>query len=368
MKSPKILTISCFFLLFAGVSFPQSANKPQVAPPKTATPAPDSAAKAQPKEAKAPDDDAVPQAAPNALFPAVVAQVNGKPILGKDLEQLIRSQLADIGSPEWKNLKEEYQGELVMNGLSTLINSKLIYLKAIGAGLKATDADVQAEMQKIAKQFKSDAEMNVALASQGTDRAAVEKDLYRTIVIEKFIDENINKKTSVTPEDVTKYYSGHPSEFQHPDIVRTSHILITPAGDTEEQNKLAKDRAEGLLARVKKGEDFAKLARENSMDGSASQGGDIGFASKESLTPEYAEAAFSLPMGGIRLIKSQYGYHIVKVTDKKKEGLSTQEEVKDQLMAFLKNQKAQTEMTKLLNDLRNQAKVDILIPAGQPLK
>jgi peptidyl-prolyl cis-trans isomerase C len=367
VKSLKRFAIPCFFLFFTGICFPQSASKPQPAPPKAAPAAPDPAAKAQPKEAKAPDDDAVPSAAPNALFPAVVAQVNGKPILGEDLEQLIRSQLAEIGNPEWKNLREEYRGQLVLEGLSTLINSKLIYQKAISTGLKANEAEVQAEMQKIAKQFKSDAEMNVALAGQHTDRASLEKDLYRTIVIQKFIDENINKKTVVTPDEVAKYYSGHTSEFHHPDIVRTSHILITPAGDTAEQDKLAKERAEGLLARVKKGEDFAKLARENSMDGSASQGGDIGFASKESLTPEYAEAAFSLPVGSIKLVKSQYGYHIIKVTEKKKEGLSTLEEVKDQLTAFLKNQKAQTEMTKLVNELRNQTKVEILIPAGQPL-
>lgn len=368
MKSPKTLVVFCSFLLLAGFCFSQSAKKPQPAPAKTGAAVSDSTSKAPAKEAKAPDDAAIPPADPNALFPAVVAQVDGKPIPGKDLEQFVRGQLADIGNPEWKNLRDDYKSQLVMSGLSSLINSRLIYQKALAGGMKATEPEVQGEMQKIAKQFKSDAEMNVALASQGTDRATMEKDLYRTVVIQKFLDENVNKKIVVTPDEVAKYYSAHPAEFQHPDIVRTSHILITPAGDTQEQDKLARDRAESLLARVKKGEDFAKLARENSMDGSASQGGDIGFAAKESLAAEYGDAAFSLPVGGIKLIKTQYGYHVVKVTDKKKEGLSTLEEVKDQLTAFLKEQKAQAEATKIINDLRNQAKVEILIPAGQPLQ
>jgi peptidyl-prolyl cis-trans isomerase C len=68
------------------------------------------------------------------------------------------------------------------------------------------------------------------------------------------------------------------------------------------------------------------------------------------------------------LVKTQAGYHVIKVTDKKKEGLSTLEEVKPQLTEFLKNQKAQAELTQLVNQLRDQAKIEILIPSGQPLK
>jgi peptidyl-prolyl cis-trans isomerase C len=364
-----LIRFACLFLALAGICFSQSAPKAQTAAPKAGAPAAEPAAKAEPAQAaKDADDDVVPPAAPNALFPAVVAQVNGKPILGRELEQLIRSQLSEIGDPEWKNLREDYRGQLVLTSLDTLINAKLIYQKASASGMKATEAEVKAEMQKIAKNFKDDAEMNVALASQHTDRATVEKDLYKSLVISKFLDENINKKIVVTQDELGKYYSAHPTEFQHPDIVRTSHILIVPSGNSPEQDRLAKERAETLLARVKKGEDFAKLARENSMDGSASQGGDIGLASKDRLDGAYADAAFSLPVGGVTLIKSQYGYHVVKVTEKKKEGLSTLEEIKDQLTEFLKGQKAQAETTKLVNQLRDQGKVEILIPAGSPLQ
>ncbi len=369
MKFLTKFAIPCFFLLFAEIGFSQSAPKSKSAPSKSGAPASDSASKAQPKESpKQADDEEIPPAAPNALFPAVVAEVNGKPILGRDLEQLVRRQLAEIGDPEWNNLREDYRGQLVMGMLTSLISSKLIYQKAVAAGVKATEAEAQAEMQNFAKSFKSDADMNVALANQHIDRAMLERDLRQDLVIKKYVDENVNKKVSVTPDEVAKYYTAHPAEFQHPDIVRTSHILIIPSGSTPEQDSLAKQRAEAILARVKKGEDFAKLARENSMDGSASKGGDAGYASKDALAPEYAEAAFALPVGGVQLIKTQYGYHVLKVTDKKKEGLSTLQEIRDQLTDFLKNQKAEAEMTRLINQLRDQSKVEILIPAGQPLK
>lgn len=365
MKSSIKLTVAGFLVVSTGLCFPQTQSPAPKAAPAASAPAPARDAKPQ---AKPEGDEVIPPAAPNAIFPAVVARVNGKAILGRDLEELIRRNLTSIGNPEWKNLREDYRGQLTLTDLTVLINSKLLYQKAVATGTKVTDAEVEAELQKLAKSYASDAEFNAALASQNIDRATLEKNLYETLTMSRYVDETVNKKVVVTQEELSKYYSGNPAQFHHPDIVRTSHILIRPAGDTPEQDAIAKDRAEALLARVKKGDDFAKLARENSVDKSATQGGDVGFGTKESMAPEYGEAAFSLPVGSIQLVKTQFGYHIIKVTEKKKEGLATLEEVKAELTDFLKNQKAQSELNKLVNELRNSAKIEILIPAGQPLK
>ena len=325
------------FLLFASLCFPQS--EPKIPPP-----------------------------APDAIFPAIVARVNGVAIQGRDLEDLVRRELSTIGNPVWKNLRGEYRGELVLTNLTALINSKLIFQKAAAAGIKAANTEVQAEMQKIEKTFKSDAEMNKALANQNMDRTALEKNIFEKLTASKYLDATLKNKIVVTPEELAKYYSSNQEEYQHPDVVRTSHILIEAAGDTQEQDAMAKKRAEALLARIQKGEDFAKLARENSMDSSAPQGGDIGYASKEGLAPKYADAAFSLPVGTVALVKTQAGYHIIKVEDRKKEGLFTLEEIKPQLIERLKNKKYQEELDKLVNQLRENANIEILISAGELLK
>jgi len=303
-------------------------------------------------------------AATAAIFPATVARVNGSDIPGRDLEDLIQRELSSIGNPEWKNLREDYRNQLTLDLINVLINSRLLYQKAVESGFKVTNEEVQAEFQKIAKAFKDDAEMNAALAAQNTDRATLEKNLSETILMSKFVEENVNKKVTVTQEELAKYYSSNPKEFHHPDLVRTSHILIRPAGDAPEQDAKARERAESLLARFKKGEDFAKLARENSVDASASQGGDIGLMSKAALDPDYAAAAFSLPVGGLKVVKSQFGYHVIKVTDKKEEGVSTLEEVKEGLAEFLKSQKALEELNKFVSELRSKAKIEILLPIG----
>ena len=348
----------------AGLIFAQTPPKPQApkptSPPRAPGPKPPAPSKATSGAAQ---DEQIPPASPDALFPAVAARVNGKAILGRDLEQRIQSQLAPIGNPSWNNLREEYRAELASASLGNLVAAELIYQKATTSGIKVSDAEVQAELAKVGKTFSSDAEMNRALAERGMDRAALTKEIEKTLIVTKFVQETITKKIVVEPAEVSKYYSTHTEEFRHPDLLRTSHILIlVPEGATPEQDRIAKLRAEALLVRVKKGEDFAKLAKENSMDGSASQGGDIGQTPKGQLAPEYEAAAFALPVGGISdVVRTQFGYHIIKVMDKKKEGLSTLDEVRSELTDFLKQQETDADLETLVKDLRTQAKIDIFI-------
>ena len=368
MKSPCKFAVPMFLMLFAGLCFSQSAGKGPKAPSKPGAKAPAAAAKAP--AAKAPaakvppkyaGPEEIPAARPDDIFPPVVAKVNGEPILGRDLEQLVRSELNAIGNPEWKNLRGDYRAELTLNKITLLINSKLLYQKAMASGQWATDGEVQSEIQKIARSYKSEAEMNADLAGQNRTRASLEKSLFENLTTSKYVEATINKKIVVTPEEAAKYYKSNLDNFRHPDVVRTGLILIKPADGTPEQDAAARQRAESLLARVNKGEDFAKLAREYSAHISASQGGDTGFNSRDAMIPELADAAFSLPVGSAKLIPIPQGYCILKITDKKKEGLFTLEDVKQQLMEYLASQKSQDEMMKLVNQLREKAAIEILV-------
>ena len=364
MKLRKIFAVSSLFLMFVGFCFFQTSILAQEDSPEAV---PQTSSPEVKPQAKVEGDEEIPPVRPDAIFPAVVARVDGKPILGRDLEVIVRRELAPIGNPEWKNLREDYRGQLTLTALNILINTELIYREALASGVKATDEEVQAELKKVRDSYNSDAEMNAALASQMMDRPMLEASLYQSVTVNKYIQEKIVKNIIVTPEEVNKFYVDNPDQFHHPDLVRSSHILIL-SGETAAQDAAAKQQAESILQRVNKGEDFAKLAKEYSMDSSASRGGDIGFNRREDLSPEFGDAVFSLAVGGVKLIKSDYGYHIIKVTDKKEEGLSTLEEIREQLSVFLKNQKVQVEQTKLINQLREEADIELLIPAGQPLK
>ena len=342
----------------------QPAPKPQ---PDVKTPA------AKPADAQSGQTEAVPTAAPDAIFPAIVAKVNGEPILGRDLEQRVQAQLAPIGNPAWKNLREDYRLELTNNALGSAVAEELVHQKAVAAGIKVAPADVQSEFAKVAKSFDNDAAMDAALAERGVDRTSVMKGLERNLVVGKYINDNITSKVTVTPEEIAEYYKSHTDEFRHPDMVRTSHVLILVAeGSSPEQDRLARQRIEAILDRARKGEDFAKLARATSMDSSASEGGDLGYTSQGQLDPAYEAVAFSLAVGSVSdPVRSRVGYHIIKVTDKKKEGLATLDESRVQLTEFLKSEKSNMQLQQLVDQLRKEAKIEILInvdpvPPGSP--
>ena len=346
-----------FIVLLAGSVWAQTAGQTQTKP-KTTPPL-----QVATGAAKAAEQEEIPPAGPNALYPALVARVNGKAVLGRDLEQRVRAELATIGSPAWKDLREDYKNEVTIRNLSLLVGDELIYQKATAGGVAASPEEIQAEFDKVAKTYPSDAALNVELANRGMDRRALSLALARDLVISKYVQENITKKLIVTPAEVADYYKLHPDEFKHPNLIRSSHILITaPAGATPEQEKALRMRAETLLERARKGEDFAKLAKDNSMDPSASQGGDIGLTEKGELEAAYEDAAEKLKVGEISgVVRTSYGFHIIKLTDRKKAGIASLDEVRTQLNDFLKGQKEDVELEKLIKTLQSQAKIDILI-------
>jgi peptidyl-prolyl cis-trans isomerase C len=350
------------FIALALISTSWAAGRPQQSVPK---PKPDAATPAaKPAAAQAAPEEAVTPPGPDAIFPAVVARVNGTPILGRELEQRVRAQLAPIGNPAWKNLREDYRLELTNTALVSAVAEELIYEKAITAGVKVAAADVQSELAKAVKSFGSDEAMNAALAERGMDRTSVTKGLERSLVVGRYIRDNITSKITVTTEEAAEYYKSHTEEFRHPDMVRTSHILILVAeGSSPDQDRLARQRIEAVLDRARKGEDFAKLAQETSMDSSASQGGDLGYTVHGQLDPAYDAVAFSLEVGSLSdPVRSRVGYHIIKVTDKKKEGLATLDESRDQLTGFLRSEKSNMQLQELVDQLRKEAKIEILIP------
>jgi peptidyl-prolyl cis-trans isomerase C len=260
-------------------------------------------------------------------------------------------------------LRDDYRVDVTNRQLTQLVGDELMYQKAVATGIAVTPAEIQTEFDTVAKTYPNDAALNTELANRGMDRNALMRELGKGLVVKKYIEENIAKKLTVTPAEITEYYNSHPDEFKHPDLIRTSHILIlVPEGATADRQKAAQQRAEALAARARKGEDFAKLAKENSMDASASTGGDIGMTENGELAPEYEEAAAKLKVGEVSgVVKTQFGYHIIKLTDRKKAGTAPLDEVRGQLTDFLKTQKEDAEVAKLVKTLQSQAKIEVLI-------
>ncbi len=158
-----------------------------------------------------------------------------------------------------------------------------------------------------------------------------------------FKKSDIEKDIKVEDEEVKQYYESHKKEFHEPERVAARHILLKVAKDAskEEEEKIY-NKALKLYERIKKGEDFAKLAKEFSEDpGSAPRGGDLGPFTRGIMVKPFDEVAFSLKEGEVsKPVRTQFGYHIIKVYKKTPEKTKTLEEARPLIVQKLKSQKA----------------------------
>jgi peptidyl-prolyl cis-trans isomerase C len=171
-------------------------------------------------------------------------------------------------------------------------------------------------------------------------------------------------KKALTDEAMHKVYDDAVKQMGEQKEVRARHILIRAAPGDEKADKAAEDKIKATIARLKKGEDFEKVAKEVTEDPSGkANGGDLGYFTKDQMVPEFAEAAFKLNKGDIsEPVKTQFGWHVIKVEDSRVKPPPTFDEVKPQIENYV-TRKAQAE---LVQKLRAEAKIEKLYTVAPP--
>ena len=366
MKSRIILATSAALLLAVPAILTAAEKAKPAAAPKAAPPKAEVAKPAPPKVEVAKPAPAAPAEVQIAKIPAFkdpVAVVEGMEIKQADLDKALTGVLAQQG----KSLAEippEQKPQLYQMILDDMIVEKIVTKRA--AETKVTDEEVAGVFDKFKANFGSEEELTKQIEKNGETVEAVRKNIRTRLQTQHWVDEQLAGKIEVGETDADDFYKKNPDQFKMPEQVRASHILIKVEPEAKPDDVVAKEKAAGaVLARVKKGEDFAKLADELSEDPSAKQNhGDLNFFPKDQMVPEFAEAAFKLKKGELspEPVRSQFGYHIIMVTDRKDPETMTLESVKPKLVAFLKNQKRETELMKLAKDLRSKADVKINLP------
>jgi peptidyl-prolyl cis-trans isomerase D len=160
----------------------------------------------------------------------------------------------------------------------------------------------------------------------------------------------IRERTPVTPQDAQRYYEDNREQFSTPEQIRASHILFETAGKDEAE---VRARAERVLAQAKKGVDFAKLANEHTDEEiGRTRGGDLDFFGRGQMVPEFEEAAFNMEVSQVSdLVQTQYGFHIIKVTDKREAVTRSLTEVHAQIEDQIKWERAQAEAQRIAEEV-----------------
>ena len=175
------------------------------------------------------------------------------------------------------------------------------------------------------------------------------EDLKKRVVVEAFLKKKVEEQAGITDADLQKFYDQNKDKFKTGEQVKASHILVK-----------SEQEAQDIQAQLKKGANFEELAKKHSVDSAGAKGGDLGWFGKGSMIPEFEKVAFSLKEGEVSgIVKTQFGYHIIKLTGKRPAGIRPFDEVKDQIKAALLPEKQQEVFKKLKEDLKKSAKLSI---------
>lgn len=294
-----------------------------------------------------------------AQIPAVLARVNGEAIEKWEFDNAVKSVEQRAGGP----VPAERRDEILRGVLDQLITLHLLAQESKARNLPVTDADVDGQLAMIKKNYPNEEAFNKDVAAQGMTLDQVKMQTRQRLFAQKLVESEPAGKTAVSDAEVDKFYKDNPERFKQPDAVHASHILIAlPPNATPAQKAQAKAMAQDTLNKVKAGGDFATLARERSNDGSAQNGGDLGFVPRGQTVPPFEDAAFKLKPGAVSgIVETQFGYHIIKSHEQRAARTVPFAEVSGQIKQFLEQQQRQTKMEQFVNDTKAKAKIEVLL-------
>lgn len=377
----KVLIIVMAFFAVCGLSCKQKSSEQadtNIPQPAQAKIEPETKAQAETKTEAETSTNLVELTAPEEPADSVAVTVNGVDITEAEVQKIVQPQLARMAQQNQKlppGLKETLEKQFRQQILDQIIVRQLLEEKSKEANIVVSEEDVINQIKQLLaaqgpgmtlEQFKK------TTAESGRSFDEIKKQVEKGMVYQKIVDAQWAGKINITEEDAKKHYDENPTQFEVKEQVRASHILITPktdeaGADPNQEKAKAKTKAEDLLKQIKEGADFAALAKANSDCTSAAQGGDLNFFGKGQMVPPFEKAAFALETGKVSdIVETRFGYHIIKVTDRKEAGTTSFEQAKAGLIQQLA-QKKQAELTnKYIDSLK--AAASIVYPPGKEPK
>ena len=309
------------------------------------------------KQEKAPAAVVAPVAPAVAPLQGPVARINGVAIDAVELRRARKVLLRGQSVPA------EQQAALDKQALEQLVSAELLYQAAGKLEVKDLDKKIEDKLAQGKARFKDPQDFQKAIK----DLEMNEKDLYeytrRDLLISNFVESKLMAKAVVSEEDAKKFYDQNQDKFKRDESVKASHILIgVDATATADDKKKAREKADKLRKELAGGADFAALAKSNSTCPSAPQGGDLGFFNKGQMVAPFEKAAYALKQGEVSdVVETQFGYHIIRLTDRKPAESVAFKEAKGKIEEYLKGQKINAAVGEYIAEAKKSAKIELLL-------
>jgi peptidyl-prolyl cis-trans isomerase C len=297
----------------------------------------------------------------------IAASVNGKVITQIELEREILNlshrysiQTQDSSIPD----------DIESKALDNLITRELLYEASQKAQIKVEDSEVDENLQQAISRFPNREAFESVLKRENVTEDDLKSEIRYGLAIQNYVEDKYLSKATVSDQEIQTYYESNPGQFKHPEMVKASHILIrVDAQEDDAQKAEARKKIEEVTKKIAAGEEFAELAKTYSDCPSSSNGGDLGFFSRGQMVPEFEEVAFSLKPNEISpVVETNFGFHIIKVSEKQAEGTYSLDQVKPQIEQVLTREKVQKLLEKDIENLKSEADIKTFSKVDKDLK
>ena len=295
----------------------------------------------------------------SAFADEIVAKVNKTELKNTDLENELSRQLGDQKASVPQEQIEMFRTQV----LDRMIERELLYQAAVEKKYIPSNEEFSKVYQSLTERMGSEESLSSSLKENGMTLSEFKEGLKKDVAIRDYLDKEVLPQIKVEETQLKEIYEQNKQAFVQPEQVRARHILIKVEENADEATKkAAKDKIEALHTKLTKDKaDFAALATENSDCPSSARGGDLDFFGKNQMVEPFSNAAFALEVGQISApVETSFGYHIIKVEDKKTEGSLSFEEVKPELEKQITMQQQQEKLTAHLAELKAKAKVEVI--------
>jgi len=296
-----------------------------------------------------------------AVVDRVVAVVNQEIITLSEVEKWVGPQKEEIAAEDRLEKQEQIEA-LCRKVLDRLIEEKLIDQEAKKSGVKVSSKEVEATVEEVKRRNAITQEgLEKALAAEGLTLETYKKQIEKNLQRQRLIHWSVKVEEKAGEREFREFYQENTSRYRTNETYRPAQILfIIRKGATPEEIREIRKKCQSVLEKIKKGEDFGEMALLYSEDGSNKVRGDLGYFRKGELLPVFEREALRLKVGEVSgVIRTEFGFHIIKLLDRKGADPLPFEEVTERVKADYHNAEMEKAFRQFLSKLREKAVIEI---------
>jgi parvulin-like peptidyl-prolyl isomerase len=297
-----------------------------------------------------------------AVVDRIVAVVNQEIITFSEIEKRSHPLQKEIQAED-RLVRREQTQEVFRKVLDRIVEEKLIEQEAKKSGIKVTSKEVENAVEEVRQKNKINQEqLEKALAAEGLTLEAFKKDMEKRILRTKFVHSTVKVELKPGDKELTEFFLKNVDQYRVNESYRPAHILFfIPREATPEQIRGVRKKGQKVLEKIKEGADFAKMAMEYSEDASSrKEGGDLGYFKKGELLPTLEKEAMKQQVGEVSdLIRTEVGFHILKLLDRKGGEPPPFEEIKEKVQADYYEMEFEKAYQQFLSKLREKSVIEI---------